>query len=148
MNQRPIGRIPNDPDDGAYIGPNDVLLGRSSSAVPQGPFKETKNPRHRFEFVQRIVKAFWNSWTRDVFPLLVLRREWNSDRRNVQVDDVVMLSDHNAVRGKWTLGRIVQVYPRTDGKVRTVKVMSKGAEYRRPIQKIVVIYPAEGYEED
>lgn len=59
-----------------------------------------------------------------------------------------MLSDHNAVREKWTLGRIVQVYPGTDGKVRTVKLMSKGAEYRRPIQKIVVIYPAEGYEED
>lgn len=60
-------------------------------------------------------------------------------------DDVVMLSDHNAVRGKWTLGRIVQVYLGTDGKVRTVKVISKGAEYRRPIQNIVVIYPAEGY---
>ena len=40
------------------------------------------------------------------------------------------------------------MYTGTDGKVRTVKEMSKGAEYRRPIQKIVVIYPAEGYEED
>ena len=52
VNQRPIGRTPNDPDDGAYLSPNDLLLGRASSAVPQGPFRETKNPRHRFEFVQ------------------------------------------------------------------------------------------------
>ena len=31
VNQRPIGRIPNDPDDGSYLCPNDMLLGRSSS---------------------------------------------------------------------------------------------------------------------
>ena len=29
VNQRPIGRIPNDPDDGSYLCPNDILLGRS-----------------------------------------------------------------------------------------------------------------------
>lgn len=26
VNQRPIGRIPNDPDDGAYLCPNNILL--------------------------------------------------------------------------------------------------------------------------
>ena len=38
VNSRPIGRVPNDPDDGTYINPNDILLGRSTSDVPQGPF--------------------------------------------------------------------------------------------------------------
>ena len=59
VNQRPIGRIPSDPDDGTYICPNDMLLGRTTSQVPQGPFKETRNSRHRVEFVQRIVDSFW-----------------------------------------------------------------------------------------
>lgn len=44
VNQRPIGRMPNDPNDGSYLCPNYMLLGRASSAVPQGPFKETRNP--------------------------------------------------------------------------------------------------------
>ena len=35
VNQRPIGRVPNDPDDGAYMCPNDILLGRVTSQVPQ-----------------------------------------------------------------------------------------------------------------
>ena len=30
-NQSPIGRIPNDPDDGYYLCPKDTLLGRASS---------------------------------------------------------------------------------------------------------------------
>ena len=59
VNQRPIGRIPNDPDDGSYICPNDILLGRASSEVPLGPFKETTNPRHKeVEFVQEIIDSF------------------------------------------------------------------------------------------
>ena len=41
VNQRPIGRTPNDPDDASYLCPNDMLLGRASSCVSQGPFKET-----------------------------------------------------------------------------------------------------------
>ena len=49
MNQRPIGRIPNDPDDGSFLCPNDILLGRASAMVPQGPFRETSNPKHRVE---------------------------------------------------------------------------------------------------
>lgn len=31
VNQRPIRMIPNDPDDGTYLCPNDILLGRASS---------------------------------------------------------------------------------------------------------------------
>ena len=41
VNQRPIGRISNDPDDGLYLYPNDILLGRTSSQVLQGLFRET-----------------------------------------------------------------------------------------------------------
>ncbi|XP_071490404.1 uncharacterized protein [Diadema antillarum] len=147
VNQRPIGRAPNDPDDGSYLCPNDVLLGRASSRVSQGPFRETRNPRHRVEFVQRIVDAFWKAWNRDVFPLLVPRRRWNVERRNVRVDDVVVVSDPNVLRGKWTLGRIVHVYPGSDGRVRNVKVKTARSDYKRPITKVVVVYPAEGYED-
>ena len=31
VNERPIGRIPNDPNDGAYLCPNDILLGRATN---------------------------------------------------------------------------------------------------------------------
>lgn len=63
VNQRPIGRIPNDPDDSRFICPYDILPGRASSEVPQGPFKEMQNPHHRVEFVQRIVDSFWKRWS-------------------------------------------------------------------------------------
>ena len=143
VNQRPIGRIPNDPDDGGYICPNDILLGRASSEVPQGPFKETQNPRHRVEFVQRIVDSFWKRWSRDVFPSLVPRKQWQVERRNVKVDDIVTVADSNTIRGKWCMGRILEVYPGPDGRVRNVKVKTSTGVYRRPVTKVAVICPAE-----
>ena len=77
VNERPIGRIPNDPDDGSYICPNDILIGRASPDVPQGPFKDTNNPHQRVEFVQRIVESVWKRWYRDVFPLLIPTNKWH-----------------------------------------------------------------------
>ena len=96
-NQRPIGRIPNDPDDGNYICPNDILLGRASSEIPQGPFKGMNNPRQRVEFVQKIIESFWKRWSRDVFPSLVPRKKWQVEKRNVRPDDIVVVSDPSAL---------------------------------------------------
>ena len=52
------GRIPNDLDDNSYICPGEILLGCASSEIPQGPFKGTKNPCHRLEFVPKIIDSF------------------------------------------------------------------------------------------
>ena len=41
---------------------------RKSSTVPKGPFRETSNPCHWFEFCQKIVDSFWKKWSRDVSP--------------------------------------------------------------------------------
>ena len=144
VNQRPIGRIPNDPDDGSYICPNDILLGRALSEVPHGPFRQTKNPRQRVEFVQKIINSFWKGWSRDVFPSLIPRKQWQVERRNVRPNDIVVVADSNAVRGKWSIGRILEVHPGPYGQVRNVEVKTLMGEYSRPITKIAVIHPAEG----
>ena len=112
-----------------------MLLGRASPEVPQGPFQETKNPRKRVEFVQRIIDSFWRRWTRDVFPLLVPRRKRNSEKRNVRIDDIVIVQDGTAIRGKWKVGRVIDVYPRNDGKVRNVKVKTASGEYSSQYRK-------------
>ena len=143
LNQRPIGRVPNDPDDGGYLCPNDLLLGRATSEVPQGPFQEARKPSERVKFVQQIVNSFWKRWIRDVFPSLVPQKKWHMDRRNVQINDIVIVAEHNAIRGKWKMGRIIEVYPGPDGRVRNVKVKTNTGEYSRPITKIAVIQPAE-----
>ena len=83
-----------------------------------------------------------------MYPPLVLRKKWHMERRNVQVNDVVTYTDDNAVRGKWMLGRIVEVYPSQDGRIRNVKVKTSVGQHIGAVTKFAVIYPAEGYNEE
>ena len=154
VNERPIGTNPKDPNDGTYLCPNDLLLGRASSRILAGPFSDDPNPRKRFFFLQMLVNAFWRKWTRDYFPSLIIRQKWHTERRNVQIDDVVLIQDANAVRGNWKLGKVSKVFPGVDGKVRNVEVQYKildsnekpthykGRKYMtvtRPVQRLVVL---------
>ena len=122
VNERPIERHPTSPDDGTYLCPNDLLLGRATSRVPSGPFRETSDFRRRFEFVQSIVSYFWKKWTRDYFPSLLIQPKWHIAQRNLREGDVVLIQDANQIRGQWKLGTMLKAFPRGDGRVRKVQV--------------------------
>ena len=156
LNERPIGIHPSHPDDGTYLCPNDLLLGRASPRISAGPFTDDPCPRKRFEFVQMLVNSFWKKWTTNFFPSLLLRQKWHTARRNLCVGDIVLIQDSNMVRGSWRLGRVSSVFPGDDGMVRNVEVQYKNldskenpARYRgkpyttitRPVQRLVVLLP-------
>ncbi|XP_068674368.1 uncharacterized protein [Montipora foliosa] len=156
LNERPIGRHPTSPDDGTYLCPNDLLLGRATSRVPSGPFDEKANNRQRFTFVQTIISTFWKKWTRDYFPCLIIRQKWHTSQRNMKTGDIVLIQDSNLIRGQWKLGKVSNTYPGTDGKVRKVDVQYKNlnadeptAKYKgkgyvtvqRPVQRLILLLP-------
>ena len=91
--------------------------------------------------------SFWKKWARHVLPHLVLRKKWHVQKRNVAVDDYVIVADSNAVHGKWNAGRVLKVFPGEDGLVRNMRVKTATGRYTRPITKICMIYPAEGFPE-
>ena len=72
LNERPIGRHPTLPEEGHYLCPNSLLLGRATIRVPGGPFKSPTNSRQRFEFIQAIVDNYWKRMMRDYFPSLIV----------------------------------------------------------------------------
>ena len=56
---------------------------------------------------------------------------------------MVTYVDENAVRGKWTIGRVIETFPGQDGKTRSVKIKTLCGQYVRPVTKIVVIVPVD-----
>ena len=148
VNQRPIGNHPSDPSDGVYLCPNDLLLGRATAEIPQGPFLDRCSQRFRFDFVQRVVDGFWKRWVREVFPNLVINPKWHTERRNLKNNDVVLLQDSNALRGTWKKALVVDATPSDDGKVRHVKVRYMSNEklfstVDRPVQRLILLVPAD-----
>ena len=61
---------------------------------------------------------------------MIPRRKWNTDRRNVRVNDVVVVVENpNAVTGNWKIGKVIKVYPGKDSKVRNERVKTGCEEY-------------------
>ena len=140
LNERPIGRHPTSPDD-KYLCPNDLLLGRSTSRIPNGPFAQSTDPRRRFEFVQMVTDNFWKKWTRDYFPSLLIQQKWHTAHRNLKVGDVVLIQDSNLIRSQWKLGKVSNTFEGQDGKVRKVQVQYKNPKPGEPVLK----YDGRGY---
>lgn len=147
VNQRPIGSKPCEPNQGGYLSPNDLLLGRSTSEVPQGPFKERASLSYRFDFIQSIVNSFWKRWSRDVFPNLVIRPKWHTKCREVKVGDIVILQDSNVVRGEWKKAIVTETMRSEDGLVRRIILEYTSGSTRikveRPVQKVIVLVPVD-----
>ena len=148
VNERPIGLHPTHPEEGTYLCPNDLLLGRASSKIPQGPFQERCSNKHRHDFLQGVINAFWRRWLREVFPGMVVEPKWHTQQRDVREGDVVLVQDLNLVRGQWRMALVEEAIVSADGRVRRVMISYRTDEgtksiVERPVQKLIVIAPKE-----
>ena len=150
INDRPIGRHPTSIEDGAYLSPNDLILGNSTNRIPDSGHESISNKYDRYRLVQQVINSFWKRWTQTYFPSLLVHQKWHTAKRNVKIGDVVLVKDSNLIRGKWRLGRIIRADPSLrDGYVRNVEISYKNPDSKnvltiaRPIQKIIVLVPVE-----
>jgi hypothetical protein len=143
INSRPLGYPSNDPNDLQPLTPNHFIIGRATADVPQGPFREAKAYRKRFEFVQSLVQQFWSRFQREYVQTLMRRTKWQRKERQFEVGDIVLLVDDNLPRGKWNMARVIKVFPGKDGIVRNVEVKTKTGVYKRSVQKCCTILEEE-----
>ena len=134
------------------LTPNHVLTMKSGEVLPPpGVFKEADAyVRHRWRLTQFLADEFWRRWRSEYLSSLQRRRKWQKPQRNLQVGDVVLVSEEGAFRGSWPMGRVVEAFPGKDGLVRSVKLLmaqgqSPSGKERflvRPIHKVVVLVEA------
>ena len=86
--------------------------------------------------------TFWTRFIREYTTKLNAYPKWTKPRSNVGIGDVVVTLEEK-YRGKWPLGRIVDVHATRDGFVRAVDVMVNDRVLKRDVQKVVVILRAE-----
>ena len=149
VNERPIGLRNKEIEDGGYLCPNNLILGRASVSVPSGPFDENSSVRKRCRFIQKLVNGFWKIWIRDYFPSLYVRQKWHIQKRQVKGGDIVLIKDTNAVRGNWQLGQIDNLHYGNDNVCRKVDIRYKIPVNKRcniisrAVQNIVILLPVE-----
>ena len=73
----------------------------------------------------------------EYLPSLTLRSKWRAQKEKININDLVLIKEDNIKRGRWPLGRIVEVRPGEDGVVRVVTVQTSKGTYKRPAVKIL-----------
>lgn len=140
MNERPITKNSDRPNDLEALTPNHLLLLKGNPSLPPGVFNKADNYcRRRWRQVQYMANLFWQRWVREYLPLLQERQKWYSKKRNLNVGDVVLIVDSNAPRNSWPMGVVLETIPDKLGFVRQVKVKTATNILTRPIDKLCVI---------
>jgi hypothetical protein len=155
VNSRPL-TVENLYDHGSPrpITPNHLLTMKTDVIFPTpGEFSSVDlYSRKRWRKIQTLANDFWCRWRKEYLSNLQTRSKWNSSESNLKVGAVVLVSDENASRNLWKLGRVVEVFPGSDGNVRKVKVLigdcslanngkrvSLPQYLERPIHKLVLV---------
>ena len=116
------------------ITPNHLLLGRATIDIPDLDFDDTNKFSARIAYVQSVFDVWWEKWIQDVLPTLVPCRRWKEIRKNLKINDVVMMKYTGNMRDDYRLARVVETYPDSKNLVRTVKVCYRKKDKREPVE--------------
>ena len=155
VNSRPL-TVQNisDPDAPLPLTPNQLLTCKTNVVVPPpGDFSDDDvYSRKRWRRVQGLANDFWHRWKKEFVLMLQNRQKWQLPKRNVQLNDIMLLTDEEVHRSRWKLGKVIEIIPSSDGRVRRVK-LQVGDSYlatngkrtkdlkilERPIHKLILI---------
>jgi hypothetical protein len=138
INGRPITKVGDDPADMSALTPNHLLLLDGQNLGPPGEFS-CSDYRRRWRQVQHLSDMFWKRWVREYLPELQVRSKWHRQKENLRVGDLVLLLGEGTPRTLWPMGVVSEVFPSTDGLVRSVRVRTKVRSFIRPVAKVVLL---------
>ena len=141
VNSRPLTLESLHDPESKPLCPNQILTMKTKVASPPpGVFQaEGVYSRKRWRVVQHLAEAFWSRWRKEYLQLLQNRNKWTGEKRNLQVDDIVLLKDDAVKRGQWPMARVTETHESNDGLVRSVSVFAKGSTFKRPVHKTILL---------
>ncbi|XP_041630638.1 uncharacterized protein [Drosophila kikkawai] len=122
------------------LTPSHFLTGQPLTSVPEPSLLDVNiNRLQRWRELQAKVQGFWKRWNLEYLNTLQARTKWQQDAQDIAMDTLVVLKEPNQPPSKWLLGRVVEVHPGQDQRVRVVTVKTARGTYKRPITKIAVL---------
>ena len=84
----------------------------------------------------QIAQCLWKQWHLQYLNTLQQRPKWYKCLENLKINSIVLIKDNNMPPLTWVLGRIIELFPGKDGKVRVAKLKTVKGEILRPLKLI------------
>ena len=140
LNSRPLVPLSDDPSDQNFLCPSFLLTQSNSYIVPEPNYLNTKiPPNQRYKMIQLLLQNWWKAWSCEYLQTLQERSKWTEKSKNINVGDIVLITDETLPPSKWPIGRILQTFPGPDDLTRVVEVKTCTSTLIRPIHKLILI---------
>ena len=143
VNSRPLTYVSNDVDE-EPLTPHHLLRGTGIRVLPPIEVESEelvdRQARHQYFQLLQVLQQFQRRWKHEYLTALQQRHKSLCIPHRVhqfKEGDVVVLHRAGTPRYTWPLARVLEVYPDDRGVIRTVKVLTDGEEYLRPVTQIV-----------
>ncbi|XP_055910545.1 uncharacterized protein LOC129944908 [Eupeodes corollae] len=142
LNSRPLTAFIDDKYSLEPLTPNFLLTGGPTMTLPEQNLCDAKiNTLSRWQYTQRLQQEFWRRWQREYLHQLQQRTKWTLKKRNMELNDLVLVLDNNLPPSKWLMGRVINLFPGADGLIRVVEIRTKSGVMRRDITKLALLLP-------
>ena len=105
INERLVGVNNAKEQDFSYLCPNDVVRKKFISCTDR--CCKTNSLIKRVLFLESLVDSFWRKWTHNYFPSILVQQKWHHTRRNIAIDDLIIISEKHLNRGQWKVANII-----------------------------------------
>ncbi|GBN13392.1 hypothetical protein AVEN_99080-1, partial [Araneus ventricosus] len=140
LNSRPLTPLSCDPTDLSVLTAGHFIIGRPITSVVEPEIIHTPDNRlRRWQRTTKVVQFIWKRWHRDYLNHLQQRSKWQFEKNYLKIGSLVLLKEDNLPPCKWVIGRVKDVIPGSEGKIRVANVQTQSGLYRRGIYKICVL---------
>lgn len=137
LNSRPLTPLSADPNDLQPLTPGHFLIGRPLTAIPERTYPETEIRRlRRWQLVEALFQSIWQRWRTEYIQTLQPRGKWTQDHPPLTIGTLVLIQDPDLPPLAWKMGRVTEVHPGPDNRVRVATVFTGQKELTRPVHKL------------
>ncbi|GFY02201.1 integrase catalytic domain-containing protein [Trichonephila clavipes] len=116
------------------------VVGRSITSIVEPDLTNlNENRLDNWQKITKIIQLIWKRWSVDYLNSLQQRNKWHFEKKNAKIGDMVIIKEDNLPSCQWSLGRINNIYPGKDSKVRVVEVKTTRGIFKRPILKLCIL---------
>ncbi|XP_073823116.1 uncharacterized protein [Musca autumnalis] len=141
LNSRPISPMSSDPSDLEALTPGHFITGSALRSLPEREVTTTNiNNLEHWAQITAIKQRFWKKWHHEYINELQVRNKWTASNTNIGVGSMVLVHEDNIPPQKWLMGRLTNIIPGRDGRIRVADVKTTRGIIRRPIHKLALIF--------
>ncbi|XP_018303518.1 uncharacterized protein [Mycetomoellerius zeteki] len=139
INSRPITYIAEEPHQLIPLSPALFLQDTRNSGIPDldaiaSAEKLNKRIKYRQTFREHLRQRFRSEYLGQLSRKN--NRRSQASQTNIDVGDVLLIGSDQLKRLDWPLGKVIQIFPGQDGKIRVAKLQTASGELVRPVQRL------------